>query len=120
MKRRAVHYPHRPPPYPHLMLNAGERVRVERRDEEWPEFLWCVSSDAVGGWVHESFLRIDGLVGILIRPYDSVELSVDPGDQVQVLDEKGGWCWSRSPDGAEGWVPVSVFVVASSEPPPLL
>ena len=57
-------------------------------------------------WVPEEFIERRGEhEAVLLRDYDSSELTVVKGDEFEVLDEAGGWCLCRTPGGANGWVP---------------
>lgn len=88
---------------------AGDPVDVRHEDPEQPGWWWCCGADGREGWVHESFLVRDGATSRLARRYDAVELSVDAGEAVDVVEIAGGWAWCRAADGREGWLPISLL-----------
>jgi SH3 domain len=69
------------------------RVRVGRR----------------AGWVPARHLEETAAGRAVVREaYDTTELAIDRGDELEVLerDDESGWLWVRDRDGAEGWVPI--------------
>jgi hypothetical protein len=98
---------HRPPRRRPIRLSPGDIVRVGRRDDEWPAFV-LVRSGRGTGWVPSRHLekRADGRAVVLVG-YDTTELAIDPGDELEVLerDDESGWHMCRASDGAAGWVP---------------
>lgn len=97
---------HTPPEYPPILWRSGHAVSVGRRDDEWTEFLWCTDGSGQSAWVPESFLSRDGATAGLGHDYDSRELRVQVGEQLEALDAVGGWVWCRNRLGEFGWVPL--------------
>lgn len=85
---------------------SGERVRVVKRDEDNPAWIWCVATDAREGWVHESFLEIHGHEATGTRDYNAIELTVTAGTRLEGIESVGGWGFCRNAAGAVGWVPL--------------
>lgn len=98
--------PHSPPDYPSVVWRCGHRVSVGQRDTEWPQFLWCTDTSGQSAWVPETFLDCDGAAAVLGHDYDSRELQVQVGEQLEALDAVGGWAWCRNRLGEFGWVPL--------------
>ena len=101
---------HRGPDLPPLFLLPGERVAAGETyagPEGWPDWVWCVSDAAVGGWVPRPFLEEHGDGTARVREaYDARELDAEEGDEVTGDRETCGWLWCiRERDGASGWVP---------------
>ncbi len=90
-----------------LVIKAGESVTVGRSDTEYPGWIWCTHSSGRSAWVPERFLQRNGDFAVLLRDYDSTELTVDIGDQLALLGEESGWFWCRDGRGRLGWVPVT-------------
>jgi hypothetical protein len=88
-----------------LVAPVGTRLRVEPRASEDAGWIWCRHSAGTGAWVPEAFLEIDGGVAVLTVDYDSTELTVLPGEAVEVLSEVAGWAWCKGDDGRLGWLP---------------
>jgi Variant SH3 domain len=88
-----------------LRLRPGDTVEVGRRDDTWTEFLWC-ANEVGEGWVHESYLSIDGAAATATREYETTELAAVRGERLTVLEEAGGWLYCRTAAGWQGWIPV--------------
>jgi hypothetical protein len=88
-----------------LMGKAGDVVRLGRKDDEWPGWVWCTSEKGVGSWVPEPYLARDGENGRLLVDYEATELTVSPGDRLALHHEVNGWWWATAVNGAQGWVP---------------
>lgn len=104
--------PHRPDPGTPLSARAGDVLRVEDRPTEWEGWLWAQHPSGVTAWVPVSYVARDGAAARLTRDYFSLELDVDPGETLDVLEEESGWYVVRDPRGREGWVPVRNTVPA--------
>jgi hypothetical protein len=48
MTRLRATTPHAIPERPPIRLISGQQVRVERRDTEWPEFVFVTTGDGAG------------------------------------------------------------------------
>jgi hypothetical protein len=110
---------HRPPRRRPIRLSPGDAVRVGARDDEWPAFV-KVRFGRGSGWVPSRHLEDQGGGRAIARTvYDTTELSVDPGDDLEVLerDDESGWLWCRDSDGKEGWVPSKAVTGAESRRP---
>ncbi len=88
-----------------LRLRPGDTVEVGRRDDTWTEFVWC-SNEAGEGWVHESFLDLDGHTGRAVRDYETTELAAVRGERLTVIEEAGGWLYCMARGGRRGWIPL--------------
>ncbi len=111
--RAAVAYAGRHPTYiDPIAFLAGTPLRVDRRDDEWPDFLWCQAPDGREGWVLESALAPaegDGFIAfpvaaVAVADYDARELAISPGERLLVGEDRGGWRWCYSMQGDAGWV----------------
>lgn len=89
-----------------LVANAGDILRPLRREAEWPGWIWCADEKGVEAWAPERWLRYTGGRAVLIRDYNSFELSLQPGMRLTVLDEESGWVLAALPGGDIGWAPV--------------
>jgi hypothetical protein len=90
-------------------LQANDIVRIGRRSEEWPGWVWCTGSTGKGCWVPESLLVLhdEGLTGWLVREYSPMELNASPGEQLILYEELSGWWWASNACGETGWIPAS-------------
>jgi hypothetical protein len=85
---------------------AGDRLALGRRDDEYPGWIWATAADGRAGWVPESWLRVEGESGVLLRDYTAAELPLEPGDVVRGETLESGWLWAANKAGEWGWVPV--------------
>lgn len=89
-----------------IALAAGDTVVVGRRDDEWPEFVWCDAPTGRSGWVPAAFLDTpEGPEARATRAYSARELTASPEALVEVLESAAGWSWCRTGEGATGWLP---------------
>jgi len=88
-----------------LIVSQGCEVSVGERDAAWPAFRWCATAGGKQGWVPEDYLELRGASGVLRRAYSANELAVAVNDELQILDEVGGWYWCENAFGERGWVP---------------
>lgn len=88
-----------------IAFRAGEKVLAGEHDGEWPEFLWATDARGRSGWVHQRYLDRDHGDAVAILDYDARELDATTGEQVELIEEAGGWWWARNDSGAQGWLP---------------
>jgi hypothetical protein len=96
-----------------LVVRAGERLNYdsadkansERSKNKWPEWLWCTGGNGIQAWVPEDYVRVEKNSCVLLKDYDSTELTVSEGDTLLAHFEVGGWLWCSTSGGLEGWVP---------------
>lgn len=100
--------------HPAMTVRLGDVVEVGERDDEWPEYRWC-TREGGEGWVPDAVLsaRSDG-TAVAVRDYSTAELSVEPGDEVVVLERLAAWSWCEDRAGRRGWLPDRVL---AAEPP---
>ena len=91
---------------PALSVRRGERVTLGQNDPENPGWRWVMNAQGLGGRVPEDALQGD----VMVEDFDTAELSVQPGQVVEVLQIRLGWCHAALPEGGTGWLPASVLV----------
>ena len=69
--------------------------------------MWCRDAGGQAGWVPQAWLAQDGDAWRLRRDYDAIELTVSPGDRVNVELAESGFLWVSLADGRQGWIPES-------------
>lgn len=68
-------------------------------------WVWCTAADGRAGWTPHSWLeQADGGWKIL-RDFNALELTVYPGDKLEILGEESGFYLATSAGGTTGWVP---------------
>jgi hypothetical protein len=93
-----------------IRLDTGDEVTIGRRDTRWPAFVF-VTGPSGEGWVPSRYLSTEAGTAAVTIPYDTTELELAAGEEVDVLerDDTSGWWWCRRADGVEGWVPVAAL-----------
>lgn len=110
MARREVVRSHAASHSDPISLEPGDRVAVGRRSEEWPAFMWCAGPDGREGWVPDTVLSPAGPhLATAVRTYEARELTVEAGEQVEVVEAVGGWSWCLTDGGSSGWLPDDVL-----------
>lgn len=92
--------------YPHpLKLKSGEVVTIGEKRSEWSGWLWCEDQDGKKGWVPESYVERKGDTGKVDVEYDATELTVEKGEELEIIKEEKGWLWCKNKKGNFGWIP---------------
>lgn len=94
---------------------AGDRLALGRRDDEYPVWIWATNAADRAGWVPESWLRVEGGSGILLRDYTAAELPLEPGDMVSGELVESRWLWATDTNGRTGWAPMDCLKGVVSE-----
>lgn len=110
MKTALVVSPWRASYDPALRVDAGEPLSPGDTDPENPGWRWCVNGDGLGGWLPEGWVR-DGRAK---DAFDTRELTVRGGEEVDVLARHAGWSRCRLPGGREGWLPDTCLAAPQS------
>lgn len=90
-----------------IQVKAGESVEVGHADNEDPGWLWCRAMDCREGWVPVELLSGQGAWAVMREDYSAKELTVFPGDEVEVEKACHGWLLVRNAQGERGWIPRS-------------
>jgi hypothetical protein len=106
-----------------LIARQGDQLSFERRDTEWPGWIWCIAPSGKSGWVPESWVELgpESRVDLgpetreelgsgyctLKRDYAATELSVEEGTTVTVELIESDWAWATTETGDSGWLPLS-------------
>ena len=94
---------------------AGDALGVGHRDRHWTSYVWCTDQAGHAGWVPDSYLEMtDKHEARALRDYDAPELTVGEGDELDVVEEAGGWLLCRTGRGIVGWVPADHVEPAGS------
>lgn len=96
-----------------LTVHAGERVKLGKRDDEWPGWVWATNDAGQSGWMPERLIEAQGAAGTALRDYTAQELDVQVGDEVTLHELESGWYWATDGEGRSGWVPASHVAIDS-------
>lgn len=107
MPQARVTAEHRAPQRPAIQVRTGERVRLGDHDSQWPQFVWTIRADGLGGWIPRALFAVDadGVNPTAQTDYDTRELDADAGELLTVDRELANWWWAENRHGAQGWVP---------------
>ena len=96
-------------PESHRVLNVkeGDVLSFERRLSGWKGWIWCEDHEGIGAWLPENWVSIEGESCVMLRDYISTELSVSPGEVLDVVEIESEWTFCRKSSGVFGWVPMS-------------
>ncbi len=110
MKHRVIvaHRSQYPDP---IRFAPGDRLRIGRRDDDYPGWIRVTTPCGNEGWAPESIIRLepDG-DGTALSEYDARELDTEVGERVVTVRELCGWSWVENEDGECGWVPAKSIV----------
>jgi len=107
MKKYRVTRAYQSPYEQGVMFRIGQRLRFERRESEWPGWIWCTSTSGESAWTPENWVRINGDRCVVTREYSSQELSVELGEEIVAMLEESGWVLATNQAGKGGWVALS-------------
>ena len=91
--------PHRSPGPEPWIVRQGERLSFERRETEWPGWIWCTNDGGKSARVPENWVEIEGDSRVMKRDYDATELSVGVGAVLTLEFEESGWAWATTVTG---------------------
>jgi hypothetical protein len=89
-----------------IRFGPGDRLRIGRRDNEYPGWIRVTTPSGNEGWAPESIIRLEtDAEGIALSEYDATELDTEVGQRVVRVRELCGWAWVENEHGESGWVP---------------
>ena len=100
-----IRKPHQPSFDYHVLLQQGETVEYERKPCDSPGWLWCIPANKRPCWVPEAWLQIQGNRGVVLKSYNSRELKVTLGEEVEIEFQESGWAWVTNSIKEGGWIP---------------
>ena len=94
-------------PFPEpLRLQKDDVVQIEKKESEWPGWIWCIIKEVNQGWTPYNYLEIQGKNATLIQDYDATELTVTLGEELIIEKQESGWIWASNKEGKRGWIPI--------------
>lgn len=97
-----------------IAFRTGERVRLTERRDVWDghPWAWAIGPDGREGWIPLDTLEADAGGHVACCDFDAIELSVEPGECVRLIETRLGWCWCVGAQGRAGWVPARCLAEA--------
>ena len=89
-----------------ISVAAGDAVTPDfDRDTNIEGWVWCTAKDARSGWAPRNWLVQSGDAWRVDREFNAIELTIVPGELLDVVLEESGFFWVTKQDGKAGWVP---------------
>ncbi len=90
-----------------ITMRKGDVLTLDGRRDNWQGhiWVWCIHADGKSGWVPDSFIDETGNTATARADYNAIELAVEAGETITVLQETNGWYWCENAGGRQGWVP---------------
>jgi hypothetical protein len=102
-----VFRPYKQPYLDPISVRAGDRVFPDfDRETDIPGWVWCTAEDGRGGWAPRAWLQQEGPVWRIDRDFNAIELTITPGERLEILEEESGFYRAVKSGGETGWVPV--------------
>ncbi|HET6725016.1 MAG TPA: SH3 domain-containing protein [Gammaproteobacteria bacterium] len=99
-----------------IAVEAGEPVAPDfEKRTDIPGWVWCTAGDGRSGWTPRDWLTQRGNRWHISREFNAIELTVAPGEVLDLVFEESGFFWARKENGEVGWVP-SENVLPVSQP----
>ena len=94
--------------YPNpIGFTKGERLSVEKKDNEFEGWIWVTTIDGNQGWAPVQYLKLEeGNTATATQDYTARELDTREGDELFLQYALNEWGWVKKRDGSCGWVPL--------------
>ena len=73
-----------------ISFKAGEKVRVGKRDDEYPGWIWTTVASGDSAWAPEELLTVSGTEAVALVDYESTELNTEAGLRVDRAQHGSG------------------------------
>ena len=111
MKGVVIRHYQRPYENP-IAVTAGEQVTPDfDKYTDIRGWVWCAAADGRSGWTPETWLAESGGEWHVTRNFNAMELTVSPGDRLEVKLEESGFYWAQTENGRTGWVPCECVLI---------
>ena len=89
-----------------IRFEAGDRLIIGERDDEYPGWIRVSTADGNVGWAPEQLIEtLSSTRGVATCTYTARELDTVVGDVLVCHRELNGWLWVENARGETGWVP---------------
>lgn len=90
-----------------IAVRAGEAVTPDfDKPTDIAGWVWCTAADGRSGWTPRNWLTRSKDAWRVSRDFDAVELTVSPGERLEIAFEESGFVWVTKSNGEAGWIPV--------------
>ena len=96
---------HRPYDDP-ISVAAGAPVTPDfEKDTDIAGWVWCTADNGRSGWTPQDWLEVSDGQWRIVRDFSAIELTISPGEELQIIEECSGFFWVQNERGDLGWVP---------------
>ena len=89
-----------------ISVAAGESVTPDfARHTDIAGWVWCTAMDGRSGWTPRNWLALTDGAWRIDRAFNAIELTIAPGEVLDLAFEESGFFWATKQDGESGWVP---------------
>ena len=97
-----------------IAVSAGEEVTPDSdKPTDIEGWIWCTAKDGRSGWTPKQWLTQSSGIWRINREFNAIELTVVPGEMLEVAYEESGFFWARKENGEVGWVPCEYVSVVN-------
>jgi hypothetical protein len=89
-----------------VTFTKGEILKIEKKQSEWDNWVWCINKLGKGRWIPKNYLEIYEDTCRILRDYEATELTVKIDDKLEVEKIESDWIWAINNQGKHGWVPL--------------
>ncbi|HYY92424.1 MAG TPA: SH3 domain-containing protein [Candidatus Dormibacteraeota bacterium] len=89
-----------------LSMEPGDKLKIVKKDDEWPGWVFCEAENGKRGWVPENGLKIAADSAVAQQSYIAREVSVMEGEILRIERVESGWAWVTNMTNETGWVPL--------------
>ena len=97
---------HIPEPAQTISPSRGDLLACESRPTVYPGWIWCTDQEGNQAWAPEAYLAKEGNSCRFLRDYNSSELEIEAGAEVEVVERTSGWALIRETKTRQGWIPL--------------
>jgi uncharacterized protein YgiM (DUF1202 family) len=87
-----------------VQFREGEKVTVGKEDTDTPGWFDCIRKGGQRAWVPRDYLSGTRDQAWITEDYNSAEMTVKEGDEVEPVKTVRGWVLCRR-GGETGWIP---------------
>lgn len=89
-----------------IAVAAGDPVTPDfHKVTDIEGWVWCIARDGRSGWTPRNWLAASKGEWRVDRDFNALELTVAPGERLEVEIEESGFYLVKTENGSTGWIP---------------
>ncbi|MDE2234195.1 MAG: hypothetical protein KGK44_01450 [Gammaproteobacteria bacterium] len=98
--------PYRRPYSDPIVVKAGDTLHPDfAKQTDIDGWVGCTAEDGRSGWTPRGWMQRAGEVWRITRDFNALELTIQPGEILDIVLKQSGFYWARKSTGGTGWVP---------------